>query len=72
MVGERAVKYNDKIMKLSPLAYEIFADKGRLNKSGAYQGANYFSYRGVKLTQMPDKNSDNNFYVVCYNFFIKI
>ena len=56
VVGERAVKYNDKIMKLSPLVYEIFADKGRLNKSGAYQGANYFSYKGVKLTQIPDKN----------------
>ena len=55
VVGERAVLYNGKVMKLSPLVYEIFAEKGRLNKSGAYQGANYFAYKGVKLTQIPDK-----------------
>jgi len=53
--GEREVTYQDQIWKLSPLTYKIFEQKGELNSSGAYQGANYFSYKGKKLIDIPDK-----------------
>ena len=52
--SEREVLYEDQIWKLSPLTYRIFEQKGKLNKSGAYQGANYFEYNGKKLKDLPD------------------
>lgn len=53
--GEREVEFEGQIWKLSPLTYEIYKRKNKLNKSGAYQGANYFEYNGVKLKDLPDK-----------------
>ncbi|MCD8563418.1 MAG: hypothetical protein LRY44_00110 [Candidatus Pacebacteria bacterium] len=53
--GEREVEYQGQIWKLSPLAYRIFEQRGELNTSGAYQGANYFEYNGKKLKDIPDK-----------------
>lgn len=55
VVGEREVEYGDQIWKLSPLTYKVFEDKGQLNSSGAYQGANYWQWSGKKLKELPDK-----------------
>ncbi len=56
VVGEREVGYGGQIWKLSPLTYKIYEQKNRLNKSGAYQGANYWKYKGKKLRDLPDVN----------------
>lgn len=40
--GEREVEFEGQIWKLSPLTYELFRRMGKLNTSGAYQGAAYF------------------------------
>lgn len=54
VVGERDVEYGGQSWKLSPLTYKIFEDKGQLNSSGAYQGANYWQFNGKKLKDLPD------------------
>ena len=54
VVGEREVEYGGQAWKLSPLTYKIFEDKGQLNSSGAYQGANYWQYRGKRLKELRD------------------
>lgn len=54
VIGEREVEYGGQIWKLSPLTYKIFEQKNQLTASGAYQGANYFEYKGVKLKNLPD------------------
>jgi hypothetical protein len=51
---EREVEFESKSWKLSPLAYELFKRSGSLSSSGAYQGANYFTYKGTKLVDLPD------------------
>lgn len=55
VAGEREVEYGGQIWKLSPLTYKIFEDKGQLNSSGAYQGANYWQWNGKKLKELPEK-----------------
>jgi hypothetical protein len=55
--GEREVLYEEQVLKLSPLTYNIFEQKNMLNASGAYQGASYFEYNGKKLTSLPDLDS---------------
>lgn len=55
VVGEREVEYGGEAWKLSPLTYRIYADKGQLNDSGAYRGANYWQWNGRKLRDLPDK-----------------
>lgn len=54
VVGEREVEYGGQVWKLSPLTYKIFEQNGKLNSSGAYQGAAYWEYRGKKLKDLPD------------------
>lgn len=54
IVGEREVVYSDQRWKLSPLAYYLYEQRGELNASGAYHGANYFLYKGKKLKDLPD------------------
>jgi hypothetical protein len=54
IVSDREVEYAGQVWKLSPLTYKIFDDKGKLNKSGAYQGAAYWTYRNRKLKDLPD------------------
>lgn len=57
IVGEREVEYGGQVWKLSPLTYKLFEQKGKLNESGAYQGASYFMFNGVKLKDLPDISS---------------
>lgn len=52
--GEREVRYLGQTWKLSPLTYELFRQMDKLNDSGAYQGAAYFTYKGTKLKDMKD------------------
>lgn len=54
VAGEREVEYGGQTWKLSPLTYKIFEDKGQLNSSGAYQGANYWQWNGKKLKDLSD------------------
>lgn len=54
VAGEREVKYDGQISKLSPLTYKIFENKGQLNTSGAYQGANYWQFNNKKLKDLAD------------------
>lgn len=54
IVGEREVEYEGQIWKLSPLAYKLYEQRGQLNKSGAYAGADYFKYKGKKLRDLPN------------------
>jgi len=56
VVGEREVEYGGQIWKLSPLTYKLYEQRGELNKSGAYAGADYFKYRGKILRSLPDIN----------------
>lgn len=56
IVGEREVEYGGQVWKLSPLTYKIYEQKGKLNDSGAYAGADYFKYRGKILRTLPDIN----------------
>ena len=52
IVGEREVEYDGQIWKLTPLAYKLYEQRGKLNASGA--GADYFKYKGKKLRDLPD------------------
>jgi hypothetical protein len=52
--GEREVKYDGQVWKLSPLTNKIFEQKGR--STGSYRGADYFEYKGKKLKDLPDIN----------------
>ena len=54
VAGEREVEYGGQIWKLSPLAYKLYEQIGKLNKSGAYAGADHFKYEGKKLRDLPD------------------
>ena len=54
VAGDREVEYSGQLWKLSPLTYKIFEEKGRLNTSGAYQGAAYWKHNGKKLKDTPN------------------
>lgn len=54
VTGEREVEYDGQRWKLSPLTYKMFEKLGRLNSSGAYQGAAYWKYHGKKLKDIED------------------
>jgi len=56
VVGEREVEYGEQIWKLAPLTYKIYEQKGKLNNSGAYQGAAYWQYKDKRLRDLPDIN----------------
>lgn len=54
IVGEREVEYEGQVWKLSPLAYKLYEQRGELNTSGAYAGADYFKYNGKILRALSD------------------
>lgn len=53
VVGERSVEYNGVEYKLSTLALKFYEDMGKANPSKSYQGANCFTFNGVRLTKLP-------------------
>ena len=55
IAGEREVEYGGQVWKLSPLTYKLYEQRGELNESGAYAGADYFKYKGKRLRDLPDK-----------------
>ena len=56
VIGERDVEYLGQSYKLSRLAYMLYDEMGKLNKSGAYQGAAHFEFKGKLLKDLPNKN----------------
>lgn len=49
VVTDKEVEFEGKRWRLSPLTREIQTRRGRVNASGAYQGAQYWAYDGIKL-----------------------
>ncbi|GIW69055.1 MAG: hypothetical protein KatS3mg100_549 [Candidatus Parcubacteria bacterium] len=54
--GEREVEFEGQKYKLSPLTRKIYERMGKVNDSGAYQGARYFAYKGKRLIDLPNIN----------------
>ncbi len=52
VVGDTEVEFEGKRMKLAPLTREIKIRQGRCNKSGAYQGAQYWKYEDTRLAEL--------------------
>lgn len=52
VVSDTEVEFEGKKWRLSPLTREIFIRKGTVNKSGSYQGAQYWAYDGIKLASL--------------------
>ena len=52
VISDDQVEFEGKIWKLSPLTREIKQRQGRCNKSGAYQGAQYWKYDDIKLADI--------------------
>ncbi|MFN5214508.1 MAG: HNH endonuclease family protein, partial [Bacteroidota bacterium] len=51
VIGNKEVKYEDKVWRLSPLTREIETRKNRRNRSGAYWGINRWEYEGRTLEE---------------------
>lgn len=56
--NDREVMFEGKLWYLSPLVRELYTRMGNVNTSGSYQGPLYFSYKGIKLTEIETKNTD--------------
>ncbi len=52
VVGDRDVEFEGKKWKLSPLTREIQTRRGKLSPSGAYSGAQYWEYDGIRLSDI--------------------
>lgn len=52
VINDREVRFEGKQWKLSPLTRELYTRIGKVNASGAYQGALYWTYNGVRLTDI--------------------
>ena len=52
VVSDTEVEFEGKRTKLSPLTREIKIRQGRCNKSGAYQGAQYWKYEDTRLAEL--------------------
>ncbi len=50
--GERTVIFENEIWYLSPLTRELYTRLGTVNPSGAYQGPLFFTFNGVRLTEL--------------------
>lgn len=52
VAGERQVLFESEKWFLSPLVRELYTRAGTVNSSGAYQGPLYFTYQGIRLTDL--------------------
>lgn len=52
VIGDTTVEFEGSKWKLSPLTRELKKRNGTINKSGAYQGAQYWEYEGIKLADI--------------------
>lgn len=52
VVGDKEVEFEGDKWKLSPLTRELKTRNGTVNKSGAYQGAQYWEFDGIKLADI--------------------
>ena len=52
VISDKEVEFEGKKWKLSPLTKEIQTRRGVVNQSGAYRGAQYWSYDGIKLSDI--------------------
>lgn len=51
VVGNKEIKFEGKVWRLSPLTREIETRKNRRNRSGAYWGVDYWKYHGKTLRE---------------------
>lgn len=56
VIGNKEVKFEDKIWKLSPLTCEIETRKSRKTLSGSYWGVNMWKYEGRTLEEWMNEN----------------
>lgn len=56
IVGEREVEYLGHVYKLTPLTRKIAEEIGKANKSNSYRGAQYWYYKGKRLSDMENVN----------------
>lgn len=52
VVTDKEVEFEGKRWRLSPLTRELFKRMGMVNKSGAYQGSQYWAFEGMKLSSI--------------------
>ncbi len=52
VINDREVRFEGKQWKLSPLTRELYTRMGKVNASGANKGALYWTYNGVRLTDI--------------------
>jgi len=50
--GPRQVLFENELWYLSPLVRELYTRQGNVYSSGAYQGPAYFTFNGIKLTEL--------------------
>jgi len=58
VVGDKEVRFEDRIWRLSPLTREIETRKNRRNSSGAYWGVNMWTHRGKSLEECMNEVKD--------------
>ena len=59
MTSDDKIEHNGRIYKLSPFV-ETFMPEELRNESGAYQGAKYFSYKGILLDALKHNAESDN------------
>ena len=52
VISDKEVEYEGKTWRLSPLTREIQTRRGKVKPSGAYQGAAYWEYDGLRLLDL--------------------
>ena len=59
VISDKEVEFEGKKWRLTPLTREIQTRRGVANKSGAYQGAQYWDYNGTKLDYIMQNGIDD-------------